>query len=183
MDKKTKDKFYTHNEARVLLNRVDEWIKNCDSKFSILLGLLGIIVGFTSKIFETFTNLRLIIESWENTLLFDKVWCIISCILVLFYITLIILCATFSIIGINAKIKNSTKNPLFFGYIASKNEFEDFENKISYITEEDYLKYLNEQIHTNSKICKKKYKFYKKALYNLFAIIIISLVCLLFMSI
>ena len=176
--KQTKEQFYNKEEANNILNRTDLWIGNCDTKFSILLALLGIFFGLTLNIFSIFTELHNIIKVWNETIIFDKIICIACCILVIFYIILIILCTIFSIIGINAKIKNTNKNITFFGTIAKYKDNKEFENDIIKLSEDDYLSLLNEQIYTNSKICTKKYAFYKKALFCLFPAIIIAIICL-----
>ena len=181
--KQTKEYFYNKEEAYNILNRIDLWIGNCDTKFSILLALLGIFFGLTINIFSTFTKLRNMISIWEETIKFDKVICIICCIFVLSYIILIILCTIFSILGINAKIKNTTNNPLFFGNIAKFKNTKEFEQSIKNITGDEYIKFLNEQIYTNSRICTKKYLYYKKSLFCLFTAIIIAIISLLLLSI
>ena len=61
---KTEDKFYNKEEAYNILNRIDMWIGNCDTKFSITLALLGIFFGLTINVFTTFTNLHNIITLW-----------------------------------------------------------------------------------------------------------------------
>ena len=98
------------------------------------------------------------------------------------YIVLIILCTFFSIIGIIAKLKNATKNPLFFGNIAKYKDLKEFEKNVKNLTEE-YISLLNEQIYTNSKICTKKYRYYKKALFCLFPAIIIAIISLVLLSV
>ena len=150
--KQTEEHFYNKEEAYNILNRIDLWIGNCDTKFSILLALLGIFFGLTINVFSIFTKLRNMISIWEKTIEFDKVICIICSVFVLSYIILIILCTIFSILGINAKIKNTTNNPLFFGNIAKFKNIKEFEQSIKDITGDEYIKFLNEQIYTNSKI-------------------------------
>lgn len=174
---------YNKEDALNLLNRIDSWIGNCDTKFSILLALLGIFFGLTINIFSSFTKLKSIINSWKESVEFYKVIIIICSLLVFTYIILIILCTIFSIIGINAKINNTTYNPLFFGNIAKYKNLNVFENNVTKLTEEEYVSLINEQIYTNSKICTKKYKYYKKALFCLFPAIIIAIICLVLLSI
>ena len=181
--KKTQEKIYNKEEAYNLLNRIDLWIGNCDAKFSILLALLGIFFGLTTNIFSSFTKLKDIINLWEKSITFDKVISIVCCTFVLLYVVLIILCTIFSIIGINAKIKNTTTNPLYFGNIAKFKELKDFEKDIKILTEEEYISFLNEQIYTNSKICTKKYQYYKKALFCLLPAITIAIISLVLLSI
>lgn len=181
--KKTKENFYSKEEALNILVRIDSWIGNCDTKFSILLALLGIFFGLTINIFLTFTELKNIISVWEETTKFDKLICISCCVLVLAYIVLIILCTIFSIIGINAKTKNTTNNLLFFGNIAKYKNLKEFEKDIKNLTEDEYTNLINEQIYTNSKICSKKCRYYKKALFCLFPAIIIAIISLVLLSI
>lgn len=93
--RKAKEEFYSKEEALNILNRIDSWIGNCDTKYSILLALLGIFFGLTVNVFSTFTKLRNIIDMWEEAMKFDKIVCILCCFLVLTYIVLIILCTIF----------------------------------------------------------------------------------------
>lgn len=181
--KQIKENFYGQEEAFNLLNRIDAWIRNCDTKFSILLALLGIFFGLTINVFSTFTELVNIINAWDETIKMDKIVCATCCVLVLVYIVLIILCTIFSIIGINAKLKNATKNPLFFGNIAKYKNLREFEKNVKNLTKEEYISLLNEQIYTNSKICTKKYLYYKKALFCLFPAIIIAIISLVLLSV
>lgn len=180
---KLKRDLYNKEDALNLLNRIDSWIGNCDTKFSILLALLGIFFGLTINIFSSFTKLKSIINSWNESVEFYKVIIIICSLLVFTYIILIILCTIFSIIGMNAKINNTTYNPLFFGNIAKYKNINEFENNVTNLTEEEYVSLINEQIYTNSKICTKKYKYYKKALFCLFPAMIIAIICLVLLSI
>ena len=66
--KQIKENFYGQEEAFNLLNRIDAWIRNCDTKFSILLALLGIFFGLTINVFSTFTELINIIHAWDETI-------------------------------------------------------------------------------------------------------------------
>lgn len=181
--KDKKEQFYSKDEAFNVLNRIDMRIGSCDTKFSITLALLGIFFGLTINVFTTFTNLHNIITLWNETLLFDKIVCIICCALVLIYIVLIILCSVFSIIGINAKIKNKNINLLFFGSVSKYKSYKDFDKDIKNLTEEKYVSLLNEQIYTNSKICTKKFSYYKKALFCLLSAIIVCIICLILLYI
>ena len=181
--KPIKENFYSKDEALNLLNKIDSWIGNCDTKFSMLLALLGIFFGLTINVFSAFTELRDIISIWNKTIKLDKILSIACCVLVFAYIILIILCSTFSIIGINAKIKNTKENPLFFGNIAQYKNLNELEKNLLDLTEKEYISLLNEQIFTNSKICTKKYRYYKKALFCLFPSIIIAILCLVILAI
>ncbi len=181
--KKVNDKFYSKEEAYNILGRIDTWIGNCDTKFSVLLALLGIFFGLTINVFTVFSKLREIITSWNEIIIFDKVICIICCILIIAYIILIIMCTIFSVLGITARIKNVNNNPIFFGNIAKNKDYIEVENNFNSLTEKEYVSYINEQIYTNSKICTKKYSYYKKALFCLFPAILIVTISLILLYI
>jgi len=181
--KKTNAKFYSKEEAYNILSRIDAWIGNCDTKFSVLLALLGIFFGLTINVFTVFSNLRKIITNWNEIMIFDRAICIICCILIIVYIILIIMCTIFSVLGINARIKNANNNPIFFVDIAKNNDYIEMENNFKSLTEKEYVSYLNEQIYTNSKICTKKYSYYKKALFCLFPAILIVVISLILLFI
>ncbi|MDD3232213.1 MAG: hypothetical protein PHO06_02540 [Clostridia bacterium] len=183
MEKKTKKIEYNKEEALNILSRIDGWINNCDTKFSIMLTLLGVFFGLTLSLFSSFSILRTTIENWEATILLDKIVDITSCSLVIIYIIFIILCTIFSIIGINAKIKNKNNNPIFFGNIAQNKNYKDFEVQIKKVSANEYLSLLNEQIFTNSQICTKKYEFYKKSLFCLLSAVLVAIITFILLAI
>lgn len=181
MDKKIKKEkniknTYNKDEAVLLLNRIDSWINNCDTKFSILIAILGVFFALMVNIFSSFTKLRIVIEKWEEVIVVDKIFTIISSFLTLIYIILIGTSVIVAVLGINAKVNNKSNNPLFFGSIAQYKSFKNLEDKLSVLDKEQYLTLINEQIYTNSKICSSKFKYYKKALWTLFPAILVAII-------
>lgn len=169
---------YTKDDAYILLNRIEQWINNCDTKTSVLLGLLGIFFGLNTSIFEVFDFIKCFILYPNNFCFIDKVFIFVALFFVIVYITMIILCLFFSIKSINAKIYNIYKNKLFFGNIATSYESaEKYHKDITKMTQKKLQFDINEQIYINSKICTKKFKNYKKALVFLILSILTSIVC------
>ena len=181
--KDKKNRFYNKDEAYFILNRIDGWIHNCDTKFSILLALLGIFFGLTINIFKCFKNLHMLINCWNDYSNLVKATVIISNLFVIIYVVLIVLCTIFSFLGINAKIKNKNDNILFWGNLSKYKDIKEVNKNFSKLTEDEYLKLLNEQILTNSIICTKKYINYKKALLCLFVAILFAILSIIMINI
>lgn len=56
---------YTKDEAFKVLNLVNESIKHTDNKSAILVGLITLLIGLTTKVFEAVN----IISNWNNKVL------------------------------------------------------------------------------------------------------------------
>ena len=83
--------------------------------------------------------------------------------------------------GIKAKVNNDNNSNsfFFFGTIAGM-DLEAYRTNSRKLNEDEILKDLCEQIHTNSKICSKKIKSYNTGLKCLFATVILWFVCMVF---
>lgn len=139
-------------------DNVNSWIRNCDSKNTILFGFIGALGLF-------FISDFMISKSILSNLFF--ILFLVTYILSIFYL----IKSTFPDID---KTYNSN---LFFGSISGKS-FVEFDREISsseYSLEDD----LKQQIHTNSKIATKKFSNFRKA----FSYLILSLITYLFYKI
>lgn len=59
-------------------------------------------------------------------------------------------------------------------------ELQNYKNEVNQITERKLMEDLEEQIHTNSRICNQKIKWYNNGIKFLLTTIVIWLVCITF---
>ena len=78
-------------------------------------------------------------------------------------------------------MKNLNNSPsiFFFGSIGSMT-LENYKNAVKDMNEREIVDDLEEQIHTNSKICSLKAKWYSKGIKFLLATVILWFVCMIF---
>lgn len=169
---------YTKDDAYKTLETINTWISNIDTKVSFALALIGVIstLIFNSKLPNAFKRV-----SEVSTLEELSGGEVIGAILVLtLYIFSFISIMCF-ILAITARVKNENNNKsiFFFGSIASMS-LSEYKNKINSMNVNSVVEDLQEQIHTNSKICSKKVKFYNMGNKNLLITIIVWFVCISF---
>ena len=160
------------------LERVQNWINNCDQKASILLATIGILFGLffsTDAIFNKITEIpHKLLKFWGNN----------ECLQFFIHsIILLILLATIVLIGlslfyllktIKSKIDTSdyrdaicvNNHKTFFGSI-SATPFYAFHEERCCSTNNERFEELTSQLYINSKICNSKFQKYNKGL-NLF---------------
>ena len=169
---------FSKDDAYQLLTIINTWIGNFDSKSSFGLALVGILVGFTftDSIPSAFIRIA------EASKLADLNACeVVGAVMVV----LLYLSSLSSLIYLMLVITARTKNPntsqskFFFGSI-SNFDLQEYKEKVSVMTEKDMLSDLEEQIHTNSKICTLKAKYYKKGTQALFATVLLWSACKIF---
>ncbi len=172
------DQAYKKEDAYQSLGMINTWINNIDAKISFALALAGVLIGI---IFSAGLP-----NAWQKVSKVSKLpelngGEIIAAILVfLLYIVsfLTILCFMLAII---ARVKNLDNAPsvFFFGSIG-KMKLQDYEDKVSKITDQQIIEDLVEQIHMNSKICSKKAQWYNLGVKFLVATILLWFICMTF---
>ncbi len=163
---------YSKDEAFKVLDLVNESIKHTDNKSAILVGLITLLIGLTTKVFEAVN----IISNWNN-----KVLCGFLLFLFILYCGAVALSIIFSSLVFVSRYKavkyikqNNLKgnSMLFFGDI-NKMGYKKFKEKSSSLSEEEFIDEINEQIIINSAISKKKAFYFNIAL--LFSLILLAL--------
>lgn len=149
-----------------------------DTKVSFALALAGVLIGVIfekglPRAFHRITEVSRLAELSGGE--------IIATILVaLLYLAsfISILCFMLSII---ARVKNLNNSPSIFsfGSIGSMT-LENYKNAVKDMNEREIVDDLEEQIHTNSKICSLKAKWYSKGIKFLLATVILWFVCMIF---
>lgn len=149
---------YTKEDAYQTLNMTNEWIRSSDTKTSILMAFISLLLGCTFKVFNGITYIR---ELGEVDFL--------AAIIIVFLIGYVcsagvaIVCSCMSLTA-RLKIKNCQSNSIFyFGNIANCTK-EEYISKTSQISEDDMLNDLKEQIEINARIAKRKFQCFNYGL-------------------
>lgn len=169
---------YTKEDAYQSLGMINTWISNIDTKVSFALALVGVLVGI---IFSTGLP-----NAWQRISEVSKIaelngGEIIAAILVcLLYIVSFLSLVCF-MLAIIARVKNLNNAPsiYFFGSIGGM-ELQYYKDKVNQITEQHIIEDLEEQIHTNSRICSKKAKWYNIGVNFLAATVVLWFICMAF---
>lgn len=169
---------FKKEDAYETLGIINTWIGNMDTKVSFALALAGVLIGVIFEkgmpsAFERITEVSKLAELSGGE--------IIAAILVaLLYLSsfISILCFMLSII---ARVKNLNNAPsiFFFGSIGNMT-LENYKSAVKDMDEKEMIDDLEEQIHTNSKICSLKAKWYNKGIKFLLATVILWFVCMIF---
>lgn len=172
------NKAFKKEDAYETLGIINTWIGNMDTKVSFELALAGVLIGviFEKGMPDAFKRIAEVSKLSELS-----GGEIISAILVsLLYLSsfISILCFMLSII---ARVKNLNNAPsiFFFGSIGNM-RLENYKSTVKNMNKKEILDDLEEQIHTNSKICSLKAKWYNKGIRFLLVTVVLWFVCMIF---
>lgn len=165
------------NNGFETLKIVNSWINSADTKTSILIGIITLILGFSKDIFSSLAYIK---ELADGNIM--KIIIVILDIIYILLALLAILCCYFALTA-NIKITNlNSSSPIFFGSI-SKTELEDYTNNfLSKYTNDSLLSDLPKQIHINSKIANKKFKFFRIGLLLSILLFILTIILLILIN-
>ena len=160
------------------LTLINTWIGNIDTKISFALALAGVLIGvifsggFPSA-FQRITEVTNLAELHGGEILAVILVGALYCVSFLSVISFIL--------AIIARIKNPNDSPsiFFFGTIG-KMELQNYKDRANSITEQELIEGLEEQIHTNPKICNQKAKWYNIGIKFLLGTVILWFVCMVF---
>lgn len=153
-----------------ILDRNIAWIENCDSKASIMLGMMGV----TISIVVAFDYAKVIINTIKEKCLSVSFWKVVFLILLLLTVCSI-LYGGYKLIrslvpqldmkkfGDNEMLCNNSI--IFFSSIAAHDNYAKFLNSLKKTNDEDYLNDISSQIFLCAKICDLKFRNYKRGLY------------------
>lgn len=151
-------------------NQIIGWTSNCDTKASIVLAFIGVLVSiaFTSEYLLSAieTQVSNIIIYWRDGI---GTFCIPSTMMFVSLIGFVLfmgLCCYNAISTLNANTKCKSNSIIFFGKIARKSEDEYIE-QVNNTTDKEYESDKLSQIYTCAKICAKKFENYKKSIVHL----------------
>lgn len=172
--KEKREVIFEKEDAYKSLQLINSWIGNIDTKASILLAYLSVIMGFVvSHGFPAvFSN--------ETVAPIGFCYCVIVICIVALYLSLV-LSVVVLLRTLTARIKSQCNKPslLFFGDI-SKLSLSDYTAKIMNRTEEELIKDILEQTHTNAEICAQKSKFYNSGVKATLIATVLYIVCIIF---
>lgn len=182
------------NELEARLDRVNNWVNNCDQKSSILLAIEGVVLTILcTSDYISFIHQQLIFPIYNYYETGNGMFSIINTIqlfiLAVMFI-LIFLSVFYSLQVIKGTIDTklfkqselTEKSLLHFSSISNKS-FNEFKKDIVNQSEETVLNDLLSQIYINSSICDNKFKYHKKSVrcfcLFLFLLVLISFIQLL----
>lgn len=169
---------FKKDDAYQTLSMINTWIGNIDTKISFALALAGVLIGmiFSGGLPNAFQRITQVSKLSE--LNGGEIFAVL--------LVGLIYCASFlSIVSfmwaIIARVKNlnNASSLFFFGSIGAM-ELQNYRDKANQITEQDLIDDLEEQIHTNSRICNQKAKWYNNGIKFLLITIILWFICMAF---
>ncbi|WP_313559372.1 Pycsar system effector family protein [Ruminiclostridium cellobioparum] len=147
-----------------ILERNISWIGNCDTKASVILGGIGIIVSiFLSS--EYVIEIKKITDAMTSKGVSETAYIIFETIALLFIVVGLFYLVRVLLVRTNTKefkergLKSDSM--IFFSSIARNKTFREYKVKIENCSESDIREDLISQIYVCSQICNMKFKNYK----------------------
>ncbi|MDI3310496.1 MAG: DUF5706 domain-containing protein [Thermoanaerobacterium sp.] len=159
--------FYKKEELLEQLDRHLEWIKSCDTKTSIVLGVIGIFLTiFASD--SSINMLNLVFSEAIQNLNFSNLLYLLFFTLSLCIFVYGAFCLIRVLIPRLSKevemYQGIYKDSLYFFEAIAKSTFPEYKEKVAKRIEEDDINDIMSQIFINAKICTIKYSLYKKGI-------------------
>ena len=151
-------------------NQIIGWTSNCDTKSSIIIAFVGVLVSivFTSEyLLGTIENqIENIVVFWRNDVGKFSMTATLMFLTLLGFLIQMSACFYYAIQSLKANTECSDDSILFFGKIVdlSKGEYID---KVINTTDEEYQKDKLSQIYNCATICNDKFKCYNKSISHL----------------
>ena len=139
------------------LEIINQWINNSDSKTSIVLGLVGILLTIIFTNSTMVKTLLDIIKNLINNVSFSDVLYLLLLgytIFICFYGLWLLIRVLLPTLKMN---KKEIKSYMYFGSVSNYATFKDFKDELENASDEDIIDDLLNQIYQNSIICNKKY--------------------------
>ena len=164
---------YIIQDLQATLDRINDWIKNCDSKASILIAAITLF-------FTIFSN-DTVIDMSKRILFFVitslNIIKIIYMIIFILLVALIVFGVTCLILTLNPITSKKTnkdnvenKSSVYFFGAISGMKFREYSKNYSHVIRnpKKQIRNIQEQIYINSSIATKKYSLFKKGVYATF---------------
>lgn len=172
---------FTKDDAYQSLEMINTWISNIDTKVSFALALAGVLIGIIfgkglPKALQRICEVSKLAELSGGEI-------IASILVCLLYVVSFFSIVSF-MLAIIARVKNLNNAPsiFFFGSIG-KMSLQNYMDKVCQMSEEQIIRDLEEQIHTNSRICSQKAKWYNIGIKFLVVTIVLWFICMVFILI
>lgn len=157
-----------YEKTENILNRTIEFINSCDTKASIIITLVGILMTALSAIFVgDVVNIK------SNDIQLCSKGCIAYFVIAGISMIFMVIVMIMLIIVLFARTKSKRDSKMFFGNI-SKKELSKYEEEMMSINADELFSDLIQQIHINSIICDRKFRYFNKAL----VLLLFSIVCI-----
>ena len=149
-------------DLNIILDRINNWINNCDTKSSIVLSFIGILLGiifttdYITKLFEIYKKIYLSTNLVNLLFLLFSIGSIICIIKGIIYLILSIHAKT----NINNEYGLITDSLIYYKTITGISNYKEYEEKINELNQDTLKKEIISQIYINSEICTKKIKNY-----------------------
>lgn len=166
------EKEYSKEDAMYTLSSINEWTRSADSKTSILMAFISLLLGFTLAVFDGITY----IAQLEKI----NLLAIVIIMLLVVYVLSAAVAIVFSSLSLVARLKFKNKGSnsvIYFGDIA-KLSSEEFLSKTAQMTEDDIVKDLKKQILINSRISKRKLKYFNWGLISSMVLFVSAIILL-----
>lgn len=155
------------DEMNEVHNQIIGWTNNCDTKSSIILAFIGVLVSiaFTSDyILQTIeSQIQNIICYWNDGIGSFSLPATLMFLFLLSFTILIGVSSVYSIAALTANIKCKDDSIIFFGKITTKTK-EEYIEQAQNISDEEYKKDKLIQIYNCSKICDNKFLCYNHSI-------------------
>lgn len=143
------------NEAKDILDRIINFVHGCDTKASIVLGVVGVSLGLLLSDSYTKFIYHYLLEHYKET----------KCIAFIIATALITVLLIFGIVKLIsvlvAKCKPSGNDSLvYFSDIAKNESSTEYRTKFINASDKDIFLDLMNDVYENAKICRQKYKNY-----------------------
>lgn len=149
------------SEANSILDRIIGFVEHCDSKASIMLGFISVLITITipSGIMECFLFiLKQLFSNLSITNIFKILIILTPIAFILISILLLI-----SVLSARTKVSDFDSS-VYFADIANNANKRMYADKFLGISEKEYLDDLLSQIYINSRICSNKFEKYNYGL-------------------
>ena len=161
------DKRIKKEDIYQILERNISWIENCDTKTSVILGVIGVMVAIflSSDYLIEITGIfdAMLLKGAEGMIyIVSGVVALLTIIRGIFYLVLVLLAKTSTKEFDEKGLKNDSV--IFFSSIAQNKAFNDYRMKVESCSETELQEDLISQIYICSRICTAKFNNYKKGL-------------------
>lgn len=158
------------DDLNQILDRNVAWIENCDSKASIMLGILGVVLSIIFALDYASIILNVLQKKCSNAS-FGNITFLILVTLSLCaflyggYKLIKTLTPKIDMKNLGADAKMCSNSSIFFSTIAMHSNYTKFLDRLKETDEDNYLNDISSQIYICAKICDLKFKDYNKGLH------------------
>jgi hypothetical protein len=155
------EKFDYDDKIKIVEKTRDDTIRfvsNCDSKASIILAIIGILLTVICTEMPTYIiSARSDKDFNNNAVMGVYIVCVVASVICFITSVILLICV------LRGRVKSDKYSIIYFGDISTYN-LESYKIKLRELNKEDFKNYLIDDLYINSKICSRKYKLFNIAL-------------------